>query len=191
MRRAALRFLTIQPASFAIRSRTITSFSSPLRIQKQTTALFPQRRWASDDSAKAEEAPISKIQPTPQEEVENAVHEDNAVLSDAEPTDSAADVQGSAQLESTNDDFVDDVKPAFDRSRENPDENAPKPNVYIGNLFFDVTEEDLTKELSRFGKIRNVKIIRDNQGLSKGCVHESLLHPSLFLRAKYLESSCN
>ena len=44
---------------------------------------------------------------------------------------------------------------------------APLP-LYVGNLFFDVTEEKLKKEMERFGPVKNVKIIFDGRGLSKG-----------------------
>ena len=46
----------------------------------------------------------------------------------------------------------------------------PKSTIYIGNLFFDVTENDLNKELSRFGTITKCRLIRDSRGLSKGYV---------------------
>lgn len=56
---------------------------------------------------------------------------------------------------------------AFDRrpAREPP---TPKPSVYVGNLFFDVTEGDLQKEFGRFGEIKNLRLIKDVRGLSKG-----------------------
>jgi nucleolin len=44
----------------------------------------------------------------------------------------------------------------------------PKSTIYVGNLFFDVTENDLVKELSRFGTITKCRLIRDSRGLSKG-----------------------
>ena len=42
------------------------------------------------------------------------------------------------------------------------------PTIYVGNLFFDVTQERLREEMERFGPVRNVKIIKDGRGLSKG-----------------------
>lgn len=44
----------------------------------------------------------------------------------------------------------------------------PTTTLYIGNLYFDVTEEDLRRELERFGTVMSVKIIYDGRGLSKG-----------------------
>lgn len=42
-------------------------------------------------------------------------------------------------------------------------------NIYVGNLAYEVTEEDLQKAFEGFGQIETVKIIKDNQsGRSKG-----------------------
>ena len=45
---------------------------------------------------------------------------------------------------------------------------APRNQVYVGNLFFDVTESDLSREMGRFGTVKSVRIIYDGRGLSKG-----------------------
>ncbi|CAL8584368.1 hypothetical protein XPA_009970 [Xanthoria parietina] len=45
---------------------------------------------------------------------------------------------------------------------------TPSSSVYIGNLFFDVREEDLRKKFEGCGTIESVKLIMDNRGLSKG-----------------------
>ncbi|KAL8644652.1 MAG: hypothetical protein Q9210_007145 [Variospora velana] len=44
----------------------------------------------------------------------------------------------------------------------------PSTTVYVGNLFFDVREEDLRREFEKLGAIESVKLIMDNRGLSKG-----------------------
>jgi len=42
-------------------------------------------------------------------------------------------------------------------------------NIYVGNLSYEVTEEDLQKAFEAFGQIESVKIIKDNySGRSKG-----------------------
>ena len=46
-----------------------------------------------------------------------------------------------------------------------------KPTIYVGNLFFDVTETDLVKEFARFGTVSRCKVVRDSRGLSKGYVY--------------------
>jgi RNA recognition motif-containing protein len=42
-------------------------------------------------------------------------------------------------------------------------------NIYVGNLSYEVTEEDLKEAFEGFGQIESVKIIKDNYtGRSKG-----------------------
>ncbi|KAL9613012.1 MAG: hypothetical protein Q9204_008924, partial [Flavoplaca sp. TL-2023a] len=47
-------------------------------------------------------------------------------------------------------------------------DTPPSTNVYVGNLFFDVREDDLRKKFEECGTIESVKLIMDNRGLSKG-----------------------
>ena len=42
-------------------------------------------------------------------------------------------------------------------------------NIYVGNMSYEVTEEDLRKAFEGFGLVESVKIIKDNySGRSKG-----------------------
>jgi RNA recognition motif-containing protein len=42
-------------------------------------------------------------------------------------------------------------------------------NIYVGNLSYEVTEEDLKKAFETFGEVESIKIIKDmNSGRSKG-----------------------
>ncbi|KAL8762298.1 MAG: hypothetical protein Q9184_001667 [Pyrenodesmia sp. 2 TL-2023] len=52
--------------------------------------------------------------------------------------------------------------------RYNGPQTPPSPTLYVGNLFFDVGEEDLRREFGKIGPIESVKLIKDNRGLSKG-----------------------
>jgi hypothetical protein len=45
---------------------------------------------------------------------------------------------------------------------------SPTPILYIGNLFFEVTVQQLEQEFSRYGRIVNTRIVSDARGLSKG-----------------------
>lgn len=209
-RQAAVRLLTTRSVSITTRSRNITTFASlPSRQPRFPAPIQFQRRWASGEAEakKEEEVPISELQPTPQEEVENAIHEDHAATESAGAIDAVAESQSatepqiaeSANLTEATDDAtttaaesepvrrsVDQMPSARDAAatltegitgtgtmdarrpfREPP---APKPTVYVGNLFFDVTENDLTKEFQRFGEIKQTRLIRDARGLSKGSV---------------------
>ena len=193
LRRTALRFLSSPSSSVLSKPRSITiATPSALRIPRQCTQIAFQRRWATNEAeAKKvdENAPISELQPTPQEEVENAINSDNA----AEPTtsqnsqppageqsaiDSASKpaTETAANAASTVTEAAESVRPAFTSSEQRQDRGErrtgqigePKPTIYIGNLFFDVTENDLVKELARFGTIVKCRLMRDSRGLSKG-----------------------
>jgi RNA recognition motif-containing protein len=40
--------------------------------------------------------------------------------------------------------------------------------VYVGNLFFGVTETDMQNHFGEIGSVKSVKLIQDHRGLSKG-----------------------
>lgn len=192
-----------------------------------------QRRWRSVEAeakrSDEEEPPITVVEPTPQEQVENQIHSDNvadqsgsaAAINEAvassnpEPTyqsgeglrtdtspsvsmpgdESTSKINAAAssvkETVSNVAETIADTARNFtgmgrnsgpnDRGRPNfvsPSSGGmtvePKSTIYIGNLFFDVTENDLAKELSRFGTITKCRLIRDSRGLSKGYVLAAL-----------------
>lgn len=201
MRQAAVRLFTARSISVVARPRTITSFSSrSLRPTQATAQIQFQRRWASNEAEakKEEEVPVSQLQPTPEEEVENAIHEDAAATS--QPNQEASpQVAESANLTEATEEATttahesQSVQEAVDsapsvgsvtdaaasltegltsapRDERRPlrEPATPKSTIYVGNLFFDVTENDLSKEFGRFGNIQRTRLIRDARGLSKG-----------------------
>jgi RNA recognition motif-containing protein len=54
------------------------------------------------------------------------------------------------------------------RSRILAEPPAPKETVYVGNLFYDVTAEDLKNHMQKFGVVERVDLITDNRGMSRG-----------------------
>ena len=50
-------------------------------------------------------------------------------------------------------------------------ELPPTQRIYIGNLFFEATEDSLKKFLDPIGEVQEIMIHRDRRGLSKGCVY--------------------
>ncbi|KAL4969356.1 nucleic acid-binding protein [Aspergillus stella-maris] len=44
----------------------------------------------------------------------------------------------------------------------------PKDTIFIGNLFYDVTAEDLREQMAKYGVVLGVNIIYDSRGISKG-----------------------
>lgn len=193
LRRSALRVLSSSPSSYLAKPRTLTTFSCSVRVPRQPTAVAFQRRWATSEAEakQEEEAPISEMQPTPQEEVENAIQSDNAAETPVTAKASApSEAQsGAPESQSVVDSVVDSVSDAASNAASTIQEtvqsatgfgdsrprrparegsDVPKPTIYIGNLFFDVTENDLVKELARFGTITKCRLMRDSRGLSKG-----------------------
>ncbi|KAL9081259.1 MAG: hypothetical protein Q9159_007379 [Coniocarpon cinnabarinum] len=53
-----------------------------------------------------------------------------------------------------------------------PEGNTTRPNasknLYVGNLYFEVTQNTLRQEFTKFGEVTNAKIVYDGRGLSKG-----------------------
>jgi len=45
---------------------------------------------------------------------------------------------------------------------------SPNPTIYVGNLLFDITAEDLTKDFGTFGTVKSAVIASDARGMSKG-----------------------
>jgi nucleolin len=85
----------------------------------------------------------------------------------AEPTNAEATI-GADALEQV-------AKVAERSSRERPARKErsseavpPHKMLYIGNLYYEVTAEQLKTVFSRFGEVASVKIVYDNRGLSRG-----------------------
>lgn len=54
------------------------------------------------------------------------------------------------------------------RSKVLAEEPDPIQTVYVGNLFYDLTAQDLRTEMERYGVVENCIIIVDSRGMSKG-----------------------
>ena len=81
----------------------------------------------------------------------------------ADPTDATATV-GADALEA--------AAGAADRASSGSRQYAPPagttPTLYIGNLYYEVTTDQIKRVFSRFGEVSDIKIIYDNRGLSRG-----------------------
>ena len=142
-----------------------------------------QRRFASEDVARSE----SEAERTATSDAPKSADEDehstiasaissttqNVTARAYDAAESVVESMGSAR------DTVTDAAQAAAGSgglgfSRGPDSSDPAPvpskNLYVGNLFFDVTAEDLKKEMERFGTVTDIRIVMDNRGLSKGYV---------------------
>ena len=82
----------------------------------------------------------------------------------AEPTD-ASNTVGAEALEEAAQAPTQRSRPSRPR---NNDAAPPNNTVYVGNLYYEVTADQLKRVFSRFGEVENVRVIYDNRGLSRG-----------------------
>ncbi|KAL9623176.1 MAG: hypothetical protein Q9160_002491 [Pyrenula sp. 1 TL-2023] len=236
LRRTAFRLIASPSTVYFTKARPQSTVApSFLQASKRYHPIKFQQRWASGEAEAKEDAPISEVEPTPTEEIENVVQED-AATSATEPVEqNAASFEGATSTTEPEDrtpettenwHSTDPATTSFeqDPARASPEishedktvaqeavetvqekardaastvSNAasvaasaasssmrpgsetqtisdystsfdPKPTIYIGNLFFDVTENDLVKAFSQYGKIVRSRLVRDARGLSKG-----------------------
>ncbi|KAF3051599.1 hypothetical protein E8E11_011213 [Didymella keratinophila] len=168
LRRTAVRAISATPSkAFLATPRSISTFTPAFRTQQKWAVSAFQRRFASDDVVKKE-----GVTETPEDFAQTI----------AEPIteDGLTPVQQDAQAEPTNTeetvgaDALDAAAKQADKPQRNPRERREKsdapPNktVYVGNLYYEVTADQIKRVFSRFGEVENVKIVFDNRGLSRG-----------------------
>ncbi|ELR02421.1 hypothetical protein VC83_04296 [Pseudogymnoascus destructans] len=141
IKRAAARALAA-PASTLLRAAPRTS--TPLSIRQSASVMSAFKRYNSSTSASDE--PIS-TDASEQSSVSSAV--------------AAAAETGALGFGMDN---LDGTRP---NSRP-PMDLQPTNSVYVGNLLFEVTPQDLEREFAPYGEIVTSRIAQDPRGLSKG-----------------------
>ena len=175
LRRAAVRVLCSPSPVLSVyaKQRSITTFA-PSLLQRTHSAfsLTLQKRFASDErtieqpaapeTTSAEQIDIAEIKPN-----EVSPHEKEIVEAAIESASSDATQSVSESA----------VEPAIDAAIESTNAvlNKQSKSLYIGNLYFDVTEDMLKREFGQFGNVTMARIIHDSRGLSKGFVLFSFL----------------
>ena len=143
-----------------------------------------QRRFASDEATKTEEQVANTVSESTQTESSSAPASADAeeqstiasAISSATETveGRAADAFDAATQTTEATEAADGAAAstfAFERSSKTfVSTNPPNTTLYIGNLFFEVTEDQLKKVFSRFGAVTKSSIVYDNRGLSRGYV---------------------
>ncbi|KAL8634769.1 MAG: hypothetical protein Q9228_007665, partial [Teloschistes exilis] len=185
LRSVAFRVLSASKTtpSLACRTRSITTaISSPSRYRLTQSPIFSlQRRFASgeaqtqsepvaDREAEAQHGDNSIAAASPELSSENPA-ENMAEESERQPGSSLGDLASAAAekaKETATDAFGSVAGGSSFGSSFRKRDAAPVPSVYVGNLFFDVKEEDLREEFQKCGEIESIKLIMDNRGLSKG-----------------------
>lgn len=178
LRRTAARAIASTPSTAVFaKPRSITTFTPAAFRSRQQQWIAPsfQRRFASDEPAKvgtktepeqaASEASESFAQTAAEAPVEDNLTPTQEAVQ-AEPTNASATV-GVDALEAAAE-KVDGSARAPQRSRLGVGPGEPNNMIYVGNLYYEVTADQLKRVFSRFGEIESVKIIYDNRGLSRG-----------------------
>lgn len=125
------------------------------------------KRWASDEAIKSEEETAAEEQAEAQkseEYVESSDAQEQNTVSAAisHATETVRDAAASAAASAFGNSEAPRTMTRDGRVLE------PNPAIYVGNISFEVTEEDLKREFESFGTIKSVKIATDPKKLSKG-----------------------
>ena len=178
----------------SIKARSITRFAYPISAnhnQKTALDLFQRRNYA-DEAAATQSEPVADGA-TEAQHGENSIAASADSDADANapiPAENVEESEAASSAESATERATASVRSAAQTASETvtgatqsladiagmgsqPSDafgEAPKTSnvVYVGNLFFDVKEEDLQNEFTRAGPVVNTKIIVDGRGLSKG-----------------------
>lgn len=92
---------------------------------------------------------------------------------DTEPTEREVEI---GRETTSSEDVPETDAVAYDKVEERPSpkfryvgqETTPKETVYIANLYYDVTPDNIRTQMEKFGAVENVSLILDSKGLSKG-----------------------
>lgn len=97
-----------------------------------------------------------------------SAHDDTSTLPPERDQDSSLEEDSQKPGETKNAELPGKRAARFDKFDGLNPAAAPSDTVYMGNLFFDLTAEDLRKHMEQFGAVRKAVIVHDNRGLSKG-----------------------
>ncbi|KAJ4984253.1 RNA recognition domain-containing protein, partial [Stagonosporopsis vannaccii] len=177
LRRSAVRAISATPSkAFVATPRSISTFTPAFRTQQKWAVSAFQRRFASDDVVKKEEVPAEAAAEAAAETPENFAQ----TIAEPITEDGLTPVQEAAHGDPTNPNETigfssldrpalgyDGVKRGSPQRRQQSD-TPPNNVVYVGNLYYEVTADQVKRVFSRFGELENVKLIFDNRGLSRG-----------------------
>ena len=150
-----------------MKPRSISSITpSAFRARKQQWAIPAfQKRFLSEE-------PVTKVETSEAEAKEVEEKEAFAqTAAEAPVEENLTPAQAETQAEPTKSgDALEAFAPSQQRRSRNEDKPPAPPNntVYVGNLYYQVTQEQLTRIMSRFGEVQSVNIVYDNRGLSRG-----------------------
>ncbi|KAI9848952.1 MAG: Peroxisomal membrane signal receptor PTS1 [Sclerophora amabilis] len=164
-----------------------------LRQRLTSSPILLQRRFASD-VADTQEAQADELDSHP-----------SSADSDDHSTISSAISSAASRTSTATSNAAQSASDSFDNARNSVSDAAsaaaagaslniggsnlqssPVPSsntVYLGNLFFSVTAEDLKAEMESFGEVASAKVVFDRRGLSKGIGFVEFVDPAAAERA--------
>lgn len=186
LRQTAFRVLSRSVVSLPLRSRSFQTLT-PISIRDNT----PRTPFSRIQLRYASEEAQTQSEPAADRE-EEGQHGDNSIAASSAPEETQfTDESNAARIPEAASEAPINEQPI--RSEPVPASNAfgafasqdaasgggrdsafrkpaapPSETVYVGNLFFDVREDDIRREFEKIGPIEQVKLIMDNRGLSKG-----------------------
>ena len=179
LRRTAARAIASTPSSaLFVKPRSISSITpSAFRARKQqwTVPAF-QKRFLSEEPTKVEttEAEAKEVEAKEgfAQTAGEAPVEENLTPAQEQVLSEPTDAQNTVGV-----DALEGAVAAPQRGQRREKSDAPPNNtIYVGNLYYEVTADQLKRVFTRFGELESVRIIYDNRGLSRGCVHRRCRH---------------
>lgn len=179
LRRTAVRAIASTPSSTVfVAPRSFSSITPTVfRARKQPWGVSAfQKRFLSEEPHKVEvtEAEAKKVEAEEgfaqtaaeapvEEDLTPAKQEAQAPSTDAEHTVGIDALEQAAKPRASG-------KPAAHTNSRMKRERSTVPNktVYVGNLYYEVTSEQLKRVFNRFGEVESVRLVYDNRGLSRG-----------------------
>lgn len=185
LRRIAVRALQYQPTR---QISTLRPVSLTSRIESSKPSFYrsfhQSQKWlAEEEQQKTQEGsaePTVTVEPSTEEqkeiteksiassEVADAASDSALPQSATQATEEVKNVASSAKdaLSGAAENVVNMVRPS---SRfQFPNEPGKDTVLYVGNLFFEVTAQELEAEFGRFGEVVNSRIVKDPTGSSRG-----------------------
>ncbi|GKZ95407.1 hypothetical protein AnigIFM59636_009413 [Aspergillus niger] len=159
------------PTPAPLRStRALPSIHSRLAVPVRISQPTLQSRWNSTDVNNERKPADESEQRNKTEEPEQSREEPSIRFIQTEQKSAS---QRPAQQEQPREQEQEQEAPDAEkqveaRRRRLQEPPTPKETVFIGNVFYDVTREDLKKAMEKYGVVEKVVLVLDNRGISKG-----------------------
>ena len=134
---------------------------------------LPREVYEAEKNAQKSEEPESEPEEEEDEESGNDSEPENDPLADLVEESENSDSEESDSENSDEDDEIEDEKPRTPiNGQKRKSEPAPDVlegrSVFLRNVPFDATEEDLEELCGKYGNVKKARIVKNDAGASKG-----------------------